>query len=401
MIYAQQKGRHMLYNAIIFLYLLINSILTHLVYTFPNVMMPLRLPAHIIMAVLMVGAVISRMLKKPVPVLGIMLYIVMFASAALSVFFPENMPYLADIFIDYTFVKDVLLMSFLFLTEEDPELRRNQLTVVAIISLLVKQMRIMIGSLEYDFGYMNIGYGIASSWIIVVQGAFVYRNKILKMICLAFSAYFAVVVMVYGNRGAVLTIMLSLLVMMLVYLPRNRMIFLKLAIPVGLGIASLNLEPLIRMMGVVLHLNLSRSRNLRLLSAGIISYDSGRLPLYHKTIDRIFQFPVFGSGIGADRVATGGHYTHNIILELFADFGVLAGSAIYIWLLYIGYQMLFCCKDRAWISLFLPFYMHSMVMLFFSGTLWQTGNLFSAVMIYLVYQIRRTDGKRLLSGGSG
>ena len=380
----------MLYNAIVFIYLLSSSTLGHLTLIFPG-LLKWRLLIHIITAALLAGALVVKALRKPIPVSGLLVYFVMMAAYIYSAFFhPENMPYLQDIFLNYSFIKDILLLSFIFLLEDEPEVRTNHLIIIGILLLLVMQARILRGTFfaasGNDVEYMSIGYGCASGWVLVVQGLFLCKKRIAKLICMAFSLYFAAVIAFYGNRGAVLTIIFTFFIMIIVYIPQKQKWLLNIIISAGLGAVFLNIESILRMVGNILGFNLLQSRNLRLMIEKSISYDSGRLPIYRDVLNKIWESPVFGYGIGADRVVTGPHtYAHNIILELCVDFGVFAGIAIYIWLLYIGCQMLFRCERRNWTALFLPYYTYSMVMLFLSGTLWQSGYLFAAVMIYLVY----------------
>ena len=115
-------------------------------------------------------------------------------------------------------------------------------------------------------------------------------------------------------------------------------------------------------------------------------YDSGRFPIYRACLNSIAEHPFLGVGACGDRVVTVSHdYAHNIILELCVEYGVIIGGLIYLFLLYIGFRMLFKCKDRAWRALFLPFYVFSMVELFFSGTFLQSGHLLASVVIYFAY----------------
>lgn len=59
---------------------------------------------------------------------------------------------------------------------------------------------------------------------------------------------------------------------------------------------------------------------------GNITADNGRNELTEAVFSAILQKPVFGYGVLGDRVILEGRYVHNIMLELWCDFGVILGS---------------------------------------------------------------------------
>ena len=61
---------------------------------------------------------------------------------------------------------------------------------------------------------------------------------------------------------------------------------------------------------------------------GTITDDSGRGDIYLKIINAIKTSPFLGYGLFGDRVILGGSYSHNILLEIYCDFGVILGSMI-------------------------------------------------------------------------
>jgi hypothetical protein len=64
---------------------------------------------------------------------------------------------------------------------------------------------------------------------------------------------------------------------------------------------------------------------------------SGRDRIYEKILTEIVQHPILGIGIAGDRRVADGNYAHNIILEVFLNFGVIIGLILVIafimWLL--------------------------------------------------------------------
>jgi O-antigen ligase len=77
----------------------------------------------------------------------------------------------------------------------------------------------------------------------------------------------------------------------------------------------------------------------RLLNGGI-SDSNGRDKIRERVLMKIHQRPAMGNGMYSDRVLLGGTYSHNIVLELWIDFGVIFGTlllATLIFILFRGY----------------------------------------------------------------
>ena len=137
--------------------------------------------------------------------------------------------------------------------------------------------------------YMTVGYGCASWWVIWTQGIFYYKNKLIKLSCLLVSLYFAIFILNYGNRGALVVIVVALAVLMMVYIPLKYLVLLGVVILLATSAAFLFLQPLMELAGDLLGFDLTLSRNFRLLSNGLLGYDSGRLPIYRVCFEAILQ----------------------------------------------------------------------------------------------------------------
>lgn len=377
------------YNLSIGLYLLHMAVMADLTSFYPDVLMRFRVPSFILVSCLALLAIGSRVLRKQLPLRAILLYLILLSLMLAGFLHPENVPYIKEILFQGYFIKYVLLFSLLFLYEEDPDIRNRQLTVIAIASLLVYQLGIS-QDMFYDengnFEYMTVGYGCAQWWVVLAQGVFYYRNKLIKLACFIGTVYFAAIIAVYGNRGALVLLFFTVALLMAIYIPLKHLTLLGIVILSALGGILLFLEPILLKVGNIFGLDLENSRNFILLTRGVLGRDSGRFPIYRECFGAILRHPLFGNGIGGDRVATELHgYAHNIVLELCVDFGVIIGLLIYGWLLYVGFQMLFRCHNRAWRALFLPFYTFSMIQLIFSGSLYRSGYLLASLVIYLTY----------------
>ena len=379
--------KNVIYNGAVFIYLLHMALMANLTWFYPGLLMRFRMPSFVFVAAFLLFALLLRAADGHRFPTGAVVSILTLLAMLLLGFLhsQENAPYIKNILFSGYFIKYVILFAAAFLFEDDPDRRVRQLTVIAMLSLLTYQLGAWL-SVYDDSSYMDIGYGCAPWWILLTQGIFYHKNRIVKLLCAVTSLYFAVFIALYGNRGALLLIVLATIILLATYLPsRYIIVFGGLAL-VGVIVLALCWEQILLLAEKSFLAGDGVSRNLRLLLSGQLMYDSGRFPIYRACLNSIAEHPFLGVGACGDRVVTVSHdYAHNIILELCVEYGVIIGGLIYLFLLYIGFRMLFKCKDRAWRALFLPFYVFSMVELFFSGTFLQRGHVLASVVIYFAY----------------
>ena len=395
----QKKHNGRFYNVAVFLYLLHMVVMANLTMYYPDTLMRFRLPSFAIVTALLLLAILLQLQERSFPLSTILSFVGIVAAILCgAAIYDETIPILKAIFLKGYFIKYVFLFSLIFTLEKDPQTRRKQLLVVATVALATYQLGVILevyGS-KNNFEYMTVGYGCAPWWAIVTQGVFSCTKKLSRLVCLALSTYFAGFITLYGNRGALLIILLTIPILVIAYIPRKKKIAFLLFMAAGAVILYSNLGPILQWSGEKLNMNLDNSRNFRLLAHDRLTYDSGRFPIYKAVLDTLEENPLLARGIGADRLLTpSGSYVHNIVLELCVDFGVIIGLLLYSWLLYIGFYMFIRCKSREWRALFLPFYCYSMIELFLSGSLWESGYLFAAIAVYLRFRCLNREEKAL------
>ena len=68
---------------------------------------------------------------------------------------------------------------------------------------------------------------------------------------------------------------------------------------------------------------------------GMLLDPSGRGGIAETVFTKIFENPLFGLGVGGDRIAIGDNrYAHNLILEMWVSYGLVIGTAILAWMGY-------------------------------------------------------------------
>lgn len=99
-------------------------------------------------------------------------------------------------------------------------------------------------------------------------------------------------------------------------------------------------------------LSFEDSRTIKMLTSGDATNDTGRLEIYSFITEKIWERPISGWGIGADRqllLDMGKPHSHNLILEIYVDFGIFMGSIfllIIIWKTARKFFMLNIAKNR-------------------------------------------------------
>ena len=121
------------YNAAIGLYLLHFAVMAELTNIYSDSLFRFRVPSFALVAVLAAMAICSRFLRKQIPVRILLFYLAYTTLILFSLARPENAPYIKEYFVRGYFIKYVLLFSLLFMYEENPDTRVQQLTVIAIV----------------------------------------------------------------------------------------------------------------------------------------------------------------------------------------------------------------------------------------------------------------------------
>lgn len=111
------------------------------------------------------------------------------------------------------------------------------------------------------------------------------------------------------------------------------------------------------------------SRTIQFLAEGQFTNDSNRFDKYSEVWGIIANNPFFGKGLFGDRVILNGSYSHNIILELFIDFGILGGGFLLVLLFRLFFLSYRDGDDRARKLLLLFFFFGFIPFLFSSSYL--------------------------------
>lgn len=180
------------------------------------------------------------------------------------------------------------------------------------------------------FKFRNIGpYSMTLSYYVLLP-ALVYLDEItskftvIKFINFIISLF---IIISLGSRGAIMCIVIFAILKLLKF--RSNLTFKKLLNTYALLcmtiVLLINYKNFLHFLNeILLDLNI-QSRTVSLFLRDEVHL-SGRNELFNQTISAIAENPIFGIGIGGDRLILNGVYVHNIFLEILANYGVAIGG---------------------------------------------------------------------------
>lgn len=235
---------------------------------------------------------------------------------------------------------------------------------------------------------LSFGYEMLLPAVLLLY--FYIREK--KGITLVLSLVGFITILINGSRGA-LVIPIIFVVLMIISNIIDSKDMSRKAIKIA-GIIFLGI--ILALFGNVL-LSVSmdflssidlESRTLQMLVSGDISNDTGRSLIWARVIYAIQNSGLFGYGVYGDRPFVSPihyvGYSHNILLELVASFGVI-GVIISIYLILDSARMIFLCRDRRWRELFIIFFSISCQLLI-SMSFWYVFEFWAALAISCKYR---------------
>lgn len=278
----------------------------------------------------------------------------------------------------------IVVMALFFSTEISPNKRLKDLKVVAYIMILINIVSLLnggfISSENETFSYMGFGYGTTLYWTIITRFAFVER----KPLQIVTAIIVALLIAIFGNRGALIVILVVVTVFSIIYTKLLTKVVLFLTISVVSLWGFFNFYSILNVMAKISERLGIPSYIFHRLSNNEFFSESGRDLIREKSLGLIQNKPFIGHGIAGDRIYIGTH-AHNIFLELFIDFGIILGAIFSIVLISIMLHMLILKGNDAWRDLFLVYSLPTITMLMFSNSMYNSVEFWTTLAIYCAY----------------
>lgn len=258
--------------------------------------------------------------------------------------YPENRIYITGDFFKNipTFSATCILSSMIFLwigaCVTDYSSLRKKFHIASRIGIIFAVLSDIIALFilqEKYYDDMSFGYGVC---LVTCDALFEYLQG-RKKTDLIFSLVGIISILISGTRGPVLCVMILFVLWTFIY---QKKVKYRVEAIVGcivlvllnyLGVFYRLLEKLSLFLQSI---GIQDNRIMNMLFSGEIWDSSGRDDLFSTIWESIMQRPMLGYGIGGDRLLLQNNsYVHNIILELFCDFGIIFGSIIFIYLMWL------------------------------------------------------------------
>ena len=215
-----------------------------------------------------------------------------------------------------------------------------------------------------DIHYDDMANAYAICLVVCMLITNYQKNDIYFLILGAFSLILA------GTRGPILCVILAVVLRVLLLEKASAKRTLKIlgGIVAGIFLMSDYVIALVDMIEDVFEMiGVEELRITDYVRKGMIADSSGRDDYSQLVIENIWKNPIFGHGVGGDRVIIGRSYVHNILLELWASYGLLLGTAIFAWMLYWLVKGIFS-KNKALAGIVTALFCAAFVKLFLSSS---------------------------------
>lgn len=174
--------------------------------------------------------------------------------------------------------------------------------------------------------YMTFSYNILLQTVVLAL-LFIRDGGVGRLL---FALFGALMILVGGGRGPLL---IAFLVPIGFFLHKGkasrRLKALTVLVLVLIG-SLITLTPLLNWFSELLGLE---SRSIEKIVSGSFFKSSDRIGIYKSMIERI---GILGKGLFADRLITSYGYAHNIVFELLVQYGLVAGSCIFVFLILVA-----------------------------------------------------------------
>lgn len=196
-----------------------------------------------------------------------------------------------------------------------------------------------IGLLPKKINYMRFGYAMLPSVIITFYGVTYEKNH--RLFLGLISIFALAITVIYGSRGTIIAIMLSVILFFIFNRKISRDIKFLILIVIGIFVIIFIRYDLIYKLLSFIYYDLgiktySLKKLIIMFKEGLIESSSGREKIYSHLWTLFIENPILGKGIAVSQYVLGERFTaHNIILQILVEFGFLG---LLVWM-----ALWFCC----------------------------------------------------------
>lgn len=261
------------------------------------------------------------------------------------VFFPENAAQMDEYILPFIF--GVFPLFFLGVLVDKAKIPYGALLefsrAIIVLMVLVYLFYSGVDASEHEMGR---AYGVLPS-LMLVSYSFIRERKILDLF---FTAVGAVFILLCATRGPILLYCIFMVIQMFSIDMKYRWISVALFAAVIIIVGTPLGTGLITTVSQLFETRGFNTRIFEMFLQGYIADDNGRDYLTDVVMEMAHEHPLIGNGLLSDRRATlqlswvsgVGEYVHNIIYELWCDFGFVIGTIL---LIILAWKMIKTYKD--------------------------------------------------------
>lgn len=310
---------------------------------------------------------------------GMILYTTMFFL------FSENMPYFREIqpLIKYIFVAYVSVRAKLVPFQTIKKAFVWSARIVSVLLMLTLLQNVTV--LPFQIIYMEFANAISMSIALLLYSGIIDKNAP----DLILSITGLVLLLTYGSRGALMTLCILAAYLVWVQYKNTKIVYVIIFLSIlivmtGPEVLSIALDWMTKA-GF-------NSRTLEKLLSGKFLVSNDRLRIYRYLFKVLRDNFIFGVGLCGDRyylplrfTGVDATYAHNLILELYLDFGVIIGTIIMTIMGYLLYVCYFNEEDLERKGLFSAFFTVGFLQLMTSRSWITEQNFFIFFALLLTY----------------
>lgn len=269
------------------------------------------------------------------------------------------------------------VLSFILASRKSININRvlTMIMIISLISLTCFNKLFLVqwyGSVDMDISYSFLPTVVAA----IVHLSFFYKNsqhKRFYFVLYAINFIFLVQLFLYGERGTLFCILLSLILCWLFKYNSEgkleiRKLSLKLVILMLVSFFALLFYKEI-LSFIVYITNIDSYAINKFIHMSSTDVSNGRFSIYQLALNGFINHPIFGNGIASFKYHTGIIYVHNILFQILYDGGlVLFLSFLFIFIR--GTKSVFNNKSRDLIPFWIYLFPTSIVYLSFSNDIW-------------------------------
>ena len=233
--------------------------------------------------------------------------------------------------------------------------------------------------------YQNISYYMAFAFSYFCYLLFFsnagnkHRNRYVSLLYLFFIVFCVLVCLMSGGRGGFVLIVFDALFLFYLYNPGNSQG--RIRVYVFMFFLS------ILLFSVLSHFDVLNSDGMQRVLSNLTE-DSAREDLYQSAFDAFLSSPIIGNGVGSIWW-TVGYYSHNIVLDLLAEVGIIGMLFFVLILAKTFFSLMNWQKSTPVLVLFLMIFVNNIVFCFFSGYWFGAMQLF--FVCAFVYCLKQTN----------